>query len=104
MNLKGHHDLALRFASDQAMGTNGLSGRKSSPEMLLSFILRCRLIRIAILISRMVRAGVYITDSWFQNRDWLPTHAVFSCNFSNFKGACPGFEMRSDSFPGRNRK
>ena len=88
-------NLALRFASDQAMGTNGLSGRKSSPEMLLSFILRCRLIRIAILISRMVRAGVYITDSWFQNRDWLPTQKMISCIICHCKGACPGFDMRN---------
>jgi hypothetical protein len=29
---------------------------------------------------------------------------VFSGKFSNFKGACPGFEMRSNSFLGRNRK
>jgi hypothetical protein len=34
MNLMGHHDLALRFASGQAMGTNGLSGRRSSADML----------------------------------------------------------------------
>ncbi len=32
-NVMGHHDLALRFASGQAMETNGLSGRKSSPDV-----------------------------------------------------------------------
>ena len=32
-NVMGHHDLALRFASGQAMRTNGLSGRKSSPDV-----------------------------------------------------------------------
>jgi hypothetical protein len=32
---------------------------------------------------------------WFQNRDWLPTDAVFSCEFFKCKGACPGFEMHS---------
>jgi hypothetical protein len=33
-NLMGRHNLALRFASGQAMGTDGLSGRKFSSGML----------------------------------------------------------------------
>jgi hypothetical protein len=40
MNLVGHHDLALRFASGQAMGTNGLSGRKSSADVQTMDIIR----------------------------------------------------------------
>ncbi|MFN9972637.1 MAG: hypothetical protein ACK58T_22375, partial [Phycisphaerae bacterium] len=34
----------------------------------------------------------------FQNRDWLPTDAVFSCKICNCKGACPGFESTSEQF------
>jgi hypothetical protein len=33
---------------------------------------------------------------WLQNRDWLPTDAVFSFRFRNCKGTCSGFEMRSN--------
>jgi hypothetical protein len=40
MNLIGHHDLALRFASGQAMGTNGLSGRKSFADVQTMEIIR----------------------------------------------------------------
>jgi hypothetical protein len=88
-------NVALRFTSGQAMGTNGLSGRKLSPEMLLSLILRGSLIRMVTLISRIIPAGVYITGSWFQNRDWLPTEKMFSCTICHCKGACPDFEIRS---------
>ncbi len=39
MNLMGHHDLAIRFASGQAMGTNGLSGRQSSADVQIMHII-----------------------------------------------------------------
>jgi hypothetical protein len=40
MNLMGHHDLALRFASGQAMGTNGLSGPRSPADVQTMDIIR----------------------------------------------------------------
>jgi hypothetical protein len=38
-------------------------------------------------------SGMY---RWIQIRDWLPTDALYSRNFYNYEGACPGFKMRSN--------
>jgi hypothetical protein len=47
-------------------------------------------------IVLMSEYGVKMNYRCLQNRDWLPTDAVFSWKFCSCKGACPGFEVRDD--------
>ncbi|MFN8708080.1 MAG: hypothetical protein ACK50J_15490 [Planctomyces sp.] len=85
-NLTGHDDLALRFASGQVMGTNGLSGRKSSADVQTMDIIRTgprRMVNFAttwLAFGPPTHSSYMMTGRESSGSIWIPAWAGITSN------------------------